>query len=199
MLSRRLSTGIWPGTDVLRECLNGRVTAAPLSVVVRTDILRRNHLFSSGYKCAADLGWFSALIEGRAGLINERCADYLVHDAAISARIPAEDRIREYSRAMADLSSAMERKIADGAMRTDLQRQIWRYLALQIMITLVLYRRAGASFADVVRKLRHWCPILKRCTLKDFAAVLRIRSVARILLPPTLTRWSLALRLDKLA
>lgn len=198
-LSRKLSTGIWPGTKVLRECLNGRITAAPLSVVVRSDILRSNHLFSSGYQCAGDLGWFSALIEGQAGLINERCAEYLVHDSAISARIPADDRVREYCRAMADLSTAMERKIPDSATRNAMQGLIWRYLALQIMITLVLYRRAGASFADVVRKLRHWRPILKRCTLQDFTAILRLRSVARILLPSIVTRWLVALGLDKFA
>ena len=73
-ISRKLSTGIWPGTEILKECLNGRITAAPLSVVVRTDILRCNNRFSSGYQCAGDTTWLSALLEGQAGLINERCA-----------------------------------------------------------------------------------------------------------------------------
>ena len=99
---------------------------------------------------------------------------------------------------MGEFSSAVERKISDSATRNDIQGLILRYLALQIMITLVLYRRAGASFADIVRKLWSWRPILKRCTLQDFVAILRLRSVARILLPPTVTRWSIALGLDKL-
>ena len=88
-LSRRLSTGIWPGTEILREYFNGSIAAAQLSVVVRTDILRGSHLFSSGYQCACDIGWFQALLEGQAGLINERCAVYLAHDSAISAGILA--------------------------------------------------------------------------------------------------------------
>ena len=52
-LSRKLSTGIWHGTEILREYLSGRITAAPLSVVVRTDILRCNNCFSSGISAPA--------------------------------------------------------------------------------------------------------------------------------------------------
>jgi len=198
-LSRKLSTGIWHGTEILRECLNGRIGAGSLSVVVRTDLLRRNNRYSGGYKCAADIAtWIPALLEGRAGLINERCAVYLTHGSAISAGIPADDRVREYCRAVEEISSAVDRKVSDSAARSDMQGLILRYLAIQIMITLVLYRRSGASFADIVRKLWDWRPMLKRCTLHDFIAILRLRSVARILLPPTVTRWSIALGLDKL-
>jgi glycosyltransferase involved in cell wall biosynthesis len=198
-LTRKLSTGIWHGTEILSEYLTGRLAAGSLSVVVRTDLLRRNNRYSSGYRCAADIAtWVPALLEGRAGLVNERCAVYLAHDSAISAGILADDRLREYCSAIEEISSAIDRKIADKAVRSDMRGFILQYLASQVMITLVLYRRAGASFVDVVRKLWDWRAILKRCTLRDFVAILRLRSVARILLPSTVARWSLALGLDKL-
>jgi glycosyltransferase involved in cell wall biosynthesis len=196
--SRKLSTGIWHGTEILREYFSGRITAAPLSVVVRTDILQRVHCFSSEYRCAGDLGWLATLLEGRAGLVNEPCAVYFVHNSAISAGIAPDVRLSECCEAMETFSAAAERKISDNTTRNDVLGLIQRYLALQIMITLVLYRRAGASFADVVRKLWTWRAILQRCTWRDFAAILRLRSVARILLPPTVTRWSIALGLDKI-
>jgi glycosyltransferase involved in cell wall biosynthesis len=197
-LSKRLSTGIWPGTEILREYFKGSIAAAQLSVVVRADILRDNHLFSSGYECACDTGWLQALLEGQAGLINERCAVYLAHDSAISAGISPDVRVREFCNVMREFLSDVEGKISDSATRKDIQGLISRYLALQVVITLVLYRRAGASFVDAVRKLWSWRPILKSCTLKDFVAILRLRSLARILLPPTAARWSIALGLDKL-
>jgi glycosyltransferase involved in cell wall biosynthesis len=197
-LSRTLSTGIWGGTGLLKECFTGRLTAAPLSVVVRTDLMRESHLFSSGYQCAADTGWFQALLEGQAGLINERCAVYLVHDSAISAGISPDIRVREYCNSMREFSSALERKISDSATRKQVRGLIAKYLVLQIMITLVLYRRAGASLTDVVGKLRTWRPILRQCPWWDALSILRIRSVARILLPPAAARWSIALGLDKL-
>jgi glycosyltransferase involved in cell wall biosynthesis len=198
-LSRKFSTGIWHGTQILKEILNGRIGAGSLSVVVRTDLLRRNNRYSSGHKCAPDVAtWIPALLEGLAGLINERCAVYLVHGSAISAGIPADDRLKEYCWAVEEISSVVDRKVSDSAARNDMQGHLLRYLASQIMITLVLYRRAGASFADIVRKLWGWRPILKRCTLRNFIAILRLRSVGRILLPHTATRWSIALGLDKL-
>ena len=51
------------------------------------------------------------------------------------------------------------------------------------MITLVLYRRAGASLPDIARKLRNWRPMLRQCTWQDVIATLRLRSLGRILMP----------------
>jgi hypothetical protein len=99
---------------------------------------------------------------------------------------------------MREFSAALERKISDIATRKQVQVLIAKYLVLQIMITLVLYRRAGASLADVVGKLRSWRPILQRCPWRDAISILRLRSVARILLPLAAARWSIALGLDKL-
>jgi len=195
--SKKLSTGIWEGTEILKEYLHGRMSAQLLSSIIRTDILRRNGF--SMHPCAGDEAtWIPALLEGRAGLVNERCATYLVHGSSHSSALSADSRFVDLCEVMEEISAIAKHKIPDRARRLQIQGLTSRYVAHQAMITLVLYRRAGASLTEVVRKLWDWRPMLQRCTLRDFIAILRLRSLGRILLPPRLVRWSIALGLDRL-
>ena len=200
ILSKNLSTGIWDGTEVLREYLHGRISADSLSVTVRTDILRRNNRYSKEYyRYAPDKAtWIPALLEGRAGLINECCATYMVHDSSLSSQVAADDRLSEFCKMMNEISAAAAQKFSDLGMQREIQRLTLRYLAYQVMVTLVLYRRAGASLTDVGRKLWNWRTMLKQCTLMDFITTVRFRSLGRILLPTPVVRWSIALGLDRL-
>jgi glycosyltransferase involved in cell wall biosynthesis len=198
VLSKKLSTGIWDGTEILEEFLHGRISAQLLSSIVRTDILRRNNGYSK-HPCAGDLAtWIPALFEGRAGLVNERCTTYAVHNSSFSARFSADDRLSDLCKVMEEISAVTEQKIPDRATRHHIQRLVWRFMAYQAMITLLLYRRAGASSIDAVRKFWKWRAMLKQCTLMDFITTLRFRTLGRILLPAPLIRWSIALRLDRL-
>ena len=91
ILSKNLSTGIWDGTEVLREYLHGRISAQTLSSIIRTDILRRNAGEFIKHPCCGDEAiWIPVLLEGRAGLVNERCATYLAHNFSLSARLPPD-------------------------------------------------------------------------------------------------------------
>ncbi len=196
-LSKNLSTGIWAGTDILGEYLNGRISAQLLSSIIRTDILRRNGGYSE-HPCAADEAtWIPVLLEGRAGLVNERCATYMVHGSSLSDRFTADERLSDLCEVMGEISALAEQKIADHATRREIQRLTSRYVAYLTMINLVIYRRGGASLADVVRKLGSWRALIKRCTFMDFATTLRLRSLGRILLPTPLVRWWMRLRLDR--
>lgn len=199
ILSKKLSTGIWDGTAVLAEYFHGRISADCLSVVVRTDILRRNNHYTDEYRVAPDKAtWIPALLEGRAGLINECCATYMVHDSSLSSEMAADDRVSDFCKMMDEISAAAAQKISDHATQREIQRLTLRYLAYQVMVTLVLCRRAGASLTDVVRKMWNWRIMLKHCTLMDFITTVRVRSLGRILLPTPIIRWSIALRLDRL-
>ena len=199
ILSKKLSTGIWDGTEVVREYFQGRISADSLSVVVRTDILRRNDRYSDDYPVAPDKAtWIPALLEGRAGLINERCATYMVHGSSLSSSITADDRLKDFSKMMSEISDAAAGKISDRANQREIQKLTSRYLAYQAMVTLVLYRREGASMIDAVRKFWSWRTILDRCTLVDFLATMRVRSMGKILLPTPIIRLLIALGLDKL-
>lgn len=195
--SKKLSTGIWEGTEILDEYLSGRLSSQLLSSIIRTDILRRNGY--STHPCAGDEATFiPVLFEGRAGLVNERCATYLVHDGSQSAAFSADSRFMDLCAVMQEVSATAGEKLQDPGKRLKIRRLLPRYAAHQAMITLVLYRRAGASLTDVMRKWRKWRPMLRQCTWSDFAAVLRLRSLGRILLPARIAKWSVALRLDRL-
>lgn len=199
VLSKKLPTGTWDGIEVLSEYCHGRISAGSLSVVVRTDILRDNNCYSEAYVGVHDTAtWMPALLEGRAGLINTRCATYLIHGSSISTTITPDERVKDYEHAMEELSAAASRKFPDRARQRQVKGLALRYLAYQAMITLVLYRRAGASLMDIVRKFWAWRTILAHCSLIDFIATARLRSLGRILLPKPMVRLSMALGLDKL-
>ena len=197
--SKKLSTGIWNGTTILGEYLSGRLSAQLCSSAIRTDVLRRNGGYSS-HPCAGDEAtWIPALIEGRAGLVNERCATYLVHGSSESSSLSADSRFMDLCEVMDEISALATDRIPERDKRRQVQDLTSRYKAHQAMITLVLYRRAGASLSDAMRKLWDWRQMLARCTVSDFVATLRLRSLFRILLPAPLARWSIALGLDRFA
>jgi glycosyltransferase involved in cell wall biosynthesis len=194
--SKKLATGIWDGTEILDEYLTGRLSSQLLSSIIRTDILRRNGY--STHPCAGDEAtWIPVLLEGRAGLVNERCATYLVHEGSQSAAFSADSRFMDLCAVMQEISLAAS-QLQDPVKRMKIQQLASRYVAHQAMITLVIYRRSGASLADIVRKVRKWRPKLAQCSWSDVLAVLKLRSVGRILLPAHLARVSMALGLDRL-
>ena len=196
--SKRLHTGIWDGTEILRDYLSGRISAQLLSSVIRTDILRHNGY--STHPCAGDEAtWIPVLLEGRAGLVNERCATYLVHGSSQSAALSADSRFMDLCEVMDEISVIATKRIRDFTKRRKIQKLTTRYMAHQAMITLVLYRRTGASSADIVRKVWEWRPMLARCSWRDFIAALRLRSLGRIIMPAPVARLSIALGLDKFA
>jgi glycosyltransferase involved in cell wall biosynthesis len=194
--SRKLSTGIWDGTEILDQYLSGKLSAQLFSSIIRTDILRRNGY--STHPWASDEGtWLPPLLEGRAGFVNERCARYLVHGSSQSAAVSADARLTDLCEVMDEIAAMAAHKLSDPRKRARIQRLTSRYVAHQAMITLVLYRRGGASVMDVARKLRDWRSLLRRCSVGDFLATARLRSLGRILLPTPLVRLSMALGLDK--
>jgi glycosyltransferase involved in cell wall biosynthesis len=198
VLSKKLSTGIWDGTEILEEFLRGRISALLLSSIIRTDILRRAGGYSK-HPCASDVAtWTPILLEGRAGFVNERFATYMVHDSNLSVQISVDDRIGDLCSVMEEMSVIAERTIRDHAPRRHIQRMMWRYVAYDAMISLVIYRRAGASLIDAALKLWSWRAMLKQCRLMDFITTLRCRTLGRILLPTPVIRWSIAVGLDKL-
>ena len=195
--SKELSTGVWNGTEILREYLNGRISAQLLSSIIRTDILRRNGGYSQ-HPWAGDEGtWIPLLLEGRAGLVNEKCATYMVHGASLSERSSADERLHDLRAVMDEISALAGQKIADRATRREIQKLAFRYVAYLTMTNLVIYRRSGARLIDVVRKLGHWRGILNQCTFMDFLAVMQLRTVGRILLPTPAIRLAIKLGLDR--
>ena len=194
ILSKRLFTGIWDGSEILKEVLRGQFAATMLSTVVRTEFLRSNGGWPLEYQTADDLLTMSRiLLSGRAGLLNEQCATLTIHDCSISTHISLNDHVRETQKVMEVVSDIATSVIPDEVSRKELQELASYYVAKKIFDGLVLYRRQGATLREVARQFRNWRPLCRQ-TLIHFVAPLRMKILALLLLPAPMTRFLLQLR-----
>lgn len=196
ILSRRLSTGIWDGSEILKEFLRGQLSAIMLSIVARTELLRSG-LWTSEYQTADDvLAMSRILLAGRVGLINERCATLTIHNSTVSTALGLDHGFRETQEVMDVISGTAARVIPDDASRRELQDLTAHYVAKKLFDFLVLYRRQGAALREVARQMRIWRRQSPQCTLAHFAAALKLRTLALLLSPAPLTKLLLSLRED---
>jgi glycosyltransferase involved in cell wall biosynthesis len=195
MLSQRLPTGIWEGSEILKEVLRGQFSAAMLSTVFRTEFLRSNGGWPSKYQTADDpLTLSRILLSGRAGLLNERCATLVIRNRTISSGLSLCHHLAETQEVMEVVSDIATRAIPDEASRSELQELTARYAARKLFDCLALYRRQGAALREVGRQLRIWRRQSRQCTLAHFVAALKFKTLALLLLPAPLTRLLLSLR-----
>jgi glycosyltransferase involved in cell wall biosynthesis len=195
VLSRRLATGIWDGPEILKEVLRGHLSAAMLSTVFRTELLRSNGGWPTEFQTADDpLALSLILLSGRAGLLNERCATLTIHNRTISAGIDPGRHFAETQEAMEVVSDVATRAIPDEGSRSELQELTVHYAAKKLFDCLVVYRRQGAALRDVARELRVWRKQSRRCTPAHLVAALSLRTLALLLSPAHLTKSLLWLR-----
>jgi len=190
-LSKRLKTGIWPGTDLLIEHLRGNLTYGTLSCVVRTDLLRRNGGFAED-TFEEDLVLGQLFLEGRAGLIARPCAAQLFHNhptGRCSASQDVDSRFRDLCKNLEELSAVAERMIADPDTRIAVQNHTRSRIWHRAIQELAFIRQDGASLLDVAKSLWCWRAPLARCSFRNFLAGLRLRPLGRILLPSALLRY----------
>jgi glycosyltransferase involved in cell wall biosynthesis len=190
VVSKRLQTGIWDGIEILKEHLRGKLAYEPLSSIIRTDIFRKFGGFPVEYECTGDeLVIGRILLEGgRAGLVNEACASFLMHTENFSFGHDGDYRFKDMCGVMIELSKAAGRVISNETTRREIQRLTKRYLAYKALQELAVCRQQGSSLYEVARQFWNWRGILGQCTLGDFLTSLRLRSVGRILLPTPVVR-----------
>jgi glycosyltransferase involved in cell wall biosynthesis len=197
VLSKKLSTGIWDGTEILKEFLRGKLAAITLSTAVRTTLLRQIGGFSSEYLTADDILVLAhVLLTGRAGLINEPCATLTIHNSTVSTHAGLDCGFKDIQRVMVQISEIATRVIADEANRREIQALTARYVAKKLLDYLVLFRRQGATLREVAGQLRTWRRQSPQCSLFDFVAVLRLKILALLLLPAAVTKLLLQFRPD---
>jgi hypothetical protein len=183
VLSNRLRTGIWDGTEILKEFLRGKLSALALSSIMRTDLLRLNGGFSSDHPHCGDLAaWAPLLLRGRAGLVNERCASYTMSNSRTTTQLDVDCRFLDIIAVTGEIFNKAGQMIVDETARRDVQNLTKRYLAYKAIESLVVYRHEGASLTDALRRLWSWRKRLIECTFTDFISSARPRSVASVLL-----------------
>jgi glycosyltransferase involved in cell wall biosynthesis len=198
VLSKKLHSGIWDGVEILKEGLRGNFTALNLSTVMKTAILRRNGSFDVEHVTTSfTLASGRLFLEGRAGLINERCGSTLFHShptARHSVGAGVDSRFKDMFVVMEKLSMSANHMISKEASRREFQRLAKRYVALMAIQELAFYRAEGAGLFDVVRQLWSWRTQLRKCTVFDLATTLRPKLWARLLLPASLTKFLMSFR-----
>jgi glycosyltransferase involved in cell wall biosynthesis len=194
VLSGRLSTGIWDGTEILKEFLRGQLSAITLSMLIRTKLMQGS-AWPSEYHTADDvLVMARVLLSGHAGLLNEQCATLTIHNYTVSNAFGLDHGFNETQEVMGLISDASASVISSEASRRELQDLTAFYVAKKLFDFLVLYRRQGATLRDVVRKLQIWRTQSRQCRLAHFAAALNLRSLTLLLLPAPTTKRLLSLR-----
>ena len=192
VLSRKLDTGIWDGTNILVEHLRGNFSCGTLSAAIRTDILRRIGGFPTDHmEGGEELVLCRIFLEGRAGLINEPCASHLFHmhpTGRHSANLDINSRFGDLCDVMDELSEAADRMLADEDARLAVRRHSQTYIWHRAIQELAFYRQEGASLADAIGHLWGWRRRLARCTFNNFVDALRLRLIGRIVLPTPLIR-----------
>lgn len=192
VLSQKLKTGIWDGTDILVEHLRGNFSCGTLSAAVRTDILQRNGGFPAEHmEGGEELVLCRIFLEGRAGLINEPCASHLFHThptARHSANLDIDSRFCDLCSVMDELSEAADHMLSDENARHDVRRHAQTYIWHRAIQELAFYRQEGASLTDAIKHLWGWRQLLARSTLNNFVGALRLRLIGRIVLPTPLIR-----------
>jgi glycosyltransferase involved in cell wall biosynthesis len=195
ILSKRLSTGIWDGPEILKEFLRGQLSATMLSMIFRTEFLRSNGAWPTEYQAADDLLTMARiLLSGPAGLLNERCATLTIHNRTISARLGLDHHFRDTQEVMEVVSDIATYAIQDQTDRNELQKLTARYVAKRLFDCLVLYRRQGATLREVAHKFGVWRTQSRQSTIVDFVAALQLRTLALLFLPASMTNLLLSLR-----
>jgi glycosyltransferase involved in cell wall biosynthesis len=186
--SRKLGTGVWDGADILREYLGGRISVQGCTTMLRTEALRDSGGFPTGWPFAGDLAkQLPLLLAGRAGLVNECCGTYCVHNATVTSNLALDCHINDL-RKLADLIiGTAHRSVRDPQRRRDIELHTRRFLALHVIYIIASHRGRGAKLAEVFPVIWRWRRDLSRVGLGN---VFKLpKALALLFLPGPLFRW----------
>jgi glycosyltransferase involved in cell wall biosynthesis len=181
--SKKFGTGIWNGTDLLVEQLAGNILAGMCSIMIRTDALRGIGGFSPDIPYAGDMAaWATILLGGRAGLVNESCAVFCLHDSSLTYRLPLDVHIDDERRLRDAINNAVERVVLDPQKRREVKLFVRRYFARRIIGILFSKRQRGASFTrELFPIIWRWQRDLSYIGIRDVYKL--VRPISIIVLP----------------
>jgi hypothetical protein len=152
--------------------------------------LRSNGGYSTEHLYACDeAAWLPVLLEGSCGLVNERCATFMVLSSRVSAELTDDYKLRDLIKVMEEISAAAARKVSNPTTRQEIHRATRCNIAHRAIQEIAFNRRNGASLFHAIRRLWSWRGLLARCTFFDFVAASRLHLIGRILLPTPVIRY----------
>jgi glycosyltransferase involved in cell wall biosynthesis len=187
-INRRLGTGIWDGTEILTEVLNGLVFAPMCTILLRTEVLRARGGFPVdwGPHTVDKAVLVPLLLTSRAGLVNERCGTQSTHDDTVTSKMDTELILRDVWRVVELIEEMADRIIGDVKKRRDLKRHARRYFTVCVIYLMSSRRKAGLTLADALSGLWRWRRELSMMRPSGLYGL--SRPFANILLPQTVVR-----------
>lgn len=191
--SRSLRTGVWDGTEILKEYLKSRISVQGCTTIIRTDALRASGGFPMGWPFAGDLArQLPLLLIGKAGFINETCGAYCIHEATGTSNFGLEDHLEDIRKLVDLITSVADRSIEDLQIRREIEMHARRFLALNSIGIVAAHRKQGA-------KLRQLLPVIWQRRRDLFPVgignILKLpNAVVPFLLPRPMIRWLRSLK-----
>jgi hypothetical protein len=185
--SRKLRTGVWDGVDILIEFLEGHLSVHDCTAMIRTSELRARGGYREGWPHVADLAaWLPLMLNGRVGLVNERCGTYSAHQATQTSALSISVRLNDLEK-LTQLLVETADMTCDESTRARVRLHAKHYLARHAIGYIVAGRKAGAGLRDVVSLFWRWRTRLSCVSVIKFLT--SPRQLAIVFLPASVTQW----------
>jgi glycosyltransferase involved in cell wall biosynthesis len=183
IVNHNLGTGVWDGTDILNEVLDGSVFAPMCTTLLRTEALRASGGFPVdwGTHSVDKAAWIPLLLTGRAGLVNKSCGTVATHDGTVTSNLAIDAILRDIWRLVDLIAEVADRSIRDSEKRREIEQRAKRYFALCAVYLIDSRRRGGTTLAEAVSEIWPWRSELVFLRLSDLHRL--ARPLANILLP----------------
>lgn len=144
--SRRRTTGVWNGTEILTDFLTDQITVTMCGILMRTGLVRSAGGIPAEYPHTGDFAaWAPLLFAGKAGLVNEPCATFAFHNETETERLSVEQRVHDGSRMVTLISRLADEHVADPQTRQSIKCAARRCFARRGLATLSDYRKNGGG------------------------------------------------------
>jgi glycosyltransferase involved in cell wall biosynthesis len=155
--SRELRTGIWDGYEILREYLRLRITTQMCTIMLETNTFRANGAMPTDLPHVGDMVAFATLLlTGKAGLVNESCGTYYIHDASETSKFSIEDFHKDFRAALNRLTRTAENSINDSQTRRRIKFELKRYFTIRAIDQVNYGCWMGAKLSDVMPLIWKW-------------------------------------------
>ena len=187
-VSKKFGTGIWKGTDLLKEQLGGGLLVNMCSILLRTDALRAVGGFPVDIPYACDMAaWAIILLEGRAGLVNESYAVFRSHHTSETSNIPIDMHIEDERGMMNLINHKADSIIKNPQERRDVKFFTHRYFARRIVDIILLNNEKGANIKELIAVAWRCRGDLRHLGMRNASKL--APQIFKVVLPEAIVEW----------
>ena len=180
--SRILRSGVWQGTEILKEFLRGNISPQMCTLAIKTEALRARGGFPAGWPHTGDLAsWVPLLLQGKAGFVNESCGTYHSHSETQTAHFSLRTRLEDFDRLGSVIVEEAEQNVRDPSVVAEIRSLVRSYAAANFIGHMAIERSRGASRREIASAAWSWRRRLAGANIADLWGL--ARPVALFILP----------------